>query len=101
MTTISTHVLDTATGGPGPGVVVTVTGPTGAEIADGITDADGRVVQLAEVGGGVHRIHFATGDYGNTLYPEVVVAVSIDPETDHYHIPLLLSPFGYTTYRGH
>ncbi|MPZ52200.1 MAG: hydroxyisourate hydrolase [Acidimicrobiia bacterium] len=100
MTTISTHVLDTATGRPGPGVGVTITDDTHTVVGRGTTDDDGRVAHLADVGDGVHHLHFATGDYGNPFYPEVVVTVQIDGSVDHYHIPLLLSTFGYTTYRG-
>lgn len=104
MTSVSTHVLDTATGEPAEGVrVVFERSVDGAwqHMGEGITDVNGRITMLAgAVFTGVYRLVFATGDAGNVFYPQVHVVVSLDEEQDHYHIPLLLSPYGYTTYRG-
>jgi len=110
MSGISTHVLDTARGRPASGVAVTleVLGQDGwRELASGTTDADGRIAPLLPGGApaaGAYRLRFATGDYFRGLgaaafYPEVVVHVRLEPGTK-YHLPLLLSPFGYSTYRG-
>jgi 5-hydroxyisourate hydrolase len=110
MSGISTHVLDTARGRPAAGVVATLeaAGPEGwRELAKGMTDADGRIAALLPGGvpaTGEYRLRFATGDYfrglGQTaFYPEVVIQVRLDAGAK-YHLPLLLSPFGYSTYRG-
>ena len=64
------------------------------------TDDDGRVSGFGELGEGRYRLGFETGEHGNGFYPFVAVVFEIDGERPHYHIPLLLSPFGYTTYRG-
>ena len=70
-------------------------------VGKGTTDGNGRISDLGVgLSTGTYRLRFATGSYGNRLYPEVTVVVSLDEAEDHYHIPLLLSPFGYTTYRG-
>ena len=113
MSLITTHVLDVARGQPAAGVVVFLdyrTGPDDwAELGRGITNADGRVTDLLAPTQtqkpGVYRLRFATGDYFQSLgvrgfYPEVQVVVSVDDPAGHYHIPLLLSPYGYSTYRG-
>lgn len=103
MTTLSTHVLDTATGEPAVGMQVHLSraGDDGWDrLGEFVTDGDGRVSGFGELSGGRHRLGFETGDYGNELYPFVAVVFELDESRDHYHIPLLLSPFGYTTYRG-
>jgi 5-hydroxyisourate hydrolase len=101
---VSTHVLDTAGGEPVEGVTVTIERSLDGgwqHMSEGVTDVNGRIVMLAgAVFSGVYRLVFETGDAGNTFYPQVHVVVSLDEEQDHYHIPLLLSPYGYTTYRG-
>lgn len=103
---LSTHVLDAALGHPAAGVAVTLTGPDGA-VHHGVTDDDGRVAALAPgaLPGGTYRLRFDTGAYfaatgQSGFYPEVVVAVTIDADRPHTHVPLLLSPFAYSTYRG-
>lgn len=106
MAAVSTHVLDTATGSPAPGVAVTLhrlgeTGP--ATMASTSTDDDGRVADL--LGGnrlrtGVYRLTFNTAAYGNSFYPEVSITFRVSDPDQHHHIPLLLSAYGYTTYRG-
>ncbi len=104
MTGISTHVLDTTTGSPAIGVVVTLErSADGAwqHVGEGVTDEDGRVAALGvALGSGIYRLVFATGDAGSAFFPQVHVIVDIDEDREHYHIPLLLSAYGYTTYRG-
>jgi 5-hydroxyisourate hydrolase len=106
MTGISTHVLDAALGRPAEGVPVRLTTPDGA-VSEGVTDADGRVGDLltAPPGPGVHRLTFDTAAYfaatGQTgFHPEVTVAFEVADGRPHVHVPLLLSPYSYTTYRG-
>ncbi|MFC7361978.1 hydroxyisourate hydrolase [Nocardioides astragali] len=107
MASLSTHVLDTAAGRPAVGLHLTLESADGAVVASGVTDDDGRVGALAaDLPAGDHRIRFDTGAWfaGQGLtafYPEVVVAFTVGDEADeHFHVPLLLSPFGYSTYRG-
>ena len=104
--TISTHVLDAALGRPAAGVAVRLEDPSGATV-EAVTDADGRVTSLAseQLATGDYRLRFDTGAYfasagRETFYPEVVVAFTIADAAQHYHVPLLLSPFAYSTYRG-
>lgn len=108
---ISTHVLDTAKGKPAAGIAVVIEAAQGAgwrELARGVTDADGRVGALLPGGppaAGDYRLRFVTGEYfraaGETIfYPEVIVNVRFAAAGGKFHLPLLLSPFGYTTYRG-
>jgi len=106
MASLSTHVLDTSRGCPATGVAVTLTYATGDVVGEGVTDADGRVAALgpAALESGDYRLRFDTADYyertGTTgFYPEVVVAFTITAD-EHYHVPLLLTPHGYSTYRG-
>ncbi len=101
---ISTHVLDAALGRPAAGVAVELERPDGTRTA-AVTDDDGRVAAFTGSPSGVHRLHFATAAYfaatGQTgFYPEVTVAFELDPDRPHHHVPLLLSPFAYSTYRG-
>jgi len=113
MSPITTHVLDIAHGKPARGITVVVEVAAGldrwVELARGVTDDDGRIGQfgppLAALEAKVYRLRFVTGPYFTALgiralYPEVHVVVQIDDPAQHYHIPLLLSPFGYSTYRG-
>ena len=97
-------MLDASTGRPAQGVTVTVELANG-ELLEGVTDDDGRIRELGDPGPGVHRITFATGEYfarnaTASFYPEVVVAFEIVDAAAHHHVPLLLSPFAYSTYRG-
>ena len=113
MSAITTHVLDTSRGGPAAGV------PIELEIRDwsggwrrvgrGATDADGRLRTLMAAGeplvAGVYRLVFDVEKYCATVgaasfYPRVIVEFTASDGESHYHVPLLLSPFGYTTYRG-
>ena len=108
---ISTHVLDTAKGRPAQGIRVIAehTARPGAFVAagEGITDSNGRIAQLLAAGGaletGVYRLTFLVGDYfegQDHFYPQVTVHFLVRDPSAHYHVPLLLSPYGYTTYRG-
>ncbi|MFC7407103.1 hydroxyisourate hydrolase [Georgenia alba] len=104
---VTTHVLDTVRGGPAPGIRVTLSGADGGTIASGVTDDDGRVAQLGpeRLEPGVYRVSFATGEYFGrqdvrTFYPSVTIDFVVEEGEDHYHVPCLLSPFAYSTYRG-
>ena len=102
MSTLSTHVLDTAAGRPAVGVSVRLETREGRVLDEGVTDGDGRVPALGpgslEVGD--YLLRFDTGARGDGFYPEVVVVFTIQDADQHHHVPLLLSPYGYTTYRG-
>jgi 5-hydroxyisourate hydrolase len=108
VTRVTTHVLDTARGVPAAGVRVRLEavadGGAWALVGEGVTDADGRAGELGE-GTGVHRLVFATAEYlaetgaAEPFFPEITIAFVLDG-TDHCHVPLLLSPFSYATYRG-
>ena len=106
MSTVSTHILDTTKGSPAPGVWVELLMKAEGlwdHIAQGVTDDDGRIKSLAPglvLRPGDYRLVFETGAYQDGFYPEVVVAFRIAKADQHYHVPLLLSPFGYSTYRG-
>ncbi|MFT3875948.1 MAG: hydroxyisourate hydrolase [Propioniciclava sp.] len=102
---LTTHILDATSGMPASGVEVVLTTTSGDEIARGLTDADGRLglgpQVLAE---GDYALVFATGAYFSShgveaFYPQVSVAFTVGGRA-HYHVPLLLSPFAYSTYRG-
>ena len=109
-TRITTHVLDAATGVPAEGVPVELSGRDGAAwrvLAQGVTDADGRIMRLGgdELQAGEYRLRFDTGAYFRarnveTFYPEAVVTFLVADDGRHVHVPLLLSPFAYSTYRG-
>ena len=106
MATLSTHVLDTSRGLPAPGVRVTLQSRGGEPIAEAVTDDDGRAAGIGAGGlaPGEYLLRFDSGAYfdrqGVTgFYPEVVVTFAVSGD-DHVHVPLLLSPFGYSTYRG-
>ncbi|PRC43375.1 hydroxyisourate hydrolase [Mycobacterium sp. ITM-2017-0098] len=106
MSTLSTHVLDAVSGRPASGVAVTLTDTDAAVVATAVTDDDGRVTSVAgDLGDGVYRLHFDTGGYFASravaaFYPEVVIAFEVTGEVPHVHVPLLLSPYAYSTYRG-
>lgn len=97
MSTLSTHVLDTAAGRPASGVAVTLETRDGQRLAEGVTDADGRIAPLGgELALGDYLLRFAVE---GAFFPEVIVVFTVADER-HHHVPLLLSPFGYSTYRG-
>jgi 5-hydroxyisourate hydrolase len=110
--TISTHVLDASLGTPAAGVSVTLSRRAGSwlDVESGVTDADGRHQFVADTPAGTYCLTFGTGAYFAaravpTFYPVVAVTFTIaEPEDGadarHFHVPLLLSPFAYSTYRG-
>jgi 5-hydroxyisourate hydrolase len=113
MSAITTHVLDLALGQPARGVAVRLeaesAGGAWSALAEKRTDADGRVRDLlaaeSRPKAGRYRITFATGEYFRArgvpcFHPEVTIVFEVDDPAQHYHVPLLLSPFGYSTYRG-
>jgi 5-hydroxyisourate hydrolase len=105
---ISTHVLDTSRGVPAVGVgVVLVEVASGRDVGAGRTDGDGRIKELSAgpLAPGAYRLTFDTAGYAaslgrETFYPEVSIVFVVNAGERHYHVPLLLSPYGYTTYRG-
>lgn len=112
MSAITTHVLDTARGRPAAGVPVTLEVEAAGGwilLGKGTTNADGRISDLLPdenaIEAGVYRLIFDTSSYfaGNKVpafYPQVTIVFKIENSGQHYHVPLLLSPFGYSTYRG-
>ena len=112
MSGITTHVLDTSRGRPASGVPVLLeirAADGWREIASGETDADGRARQLlppeAPLQAGTWRLTFGVGTYFEaqgveSFYPEATIVFVIRDTGQHYHVPLLLSPYGYSTYRG-
>lgn len=111
MSTISTHVLDTARGIPARGIRVTLQRSAGTDqwddLARGSTNADGRIPDFAKnvaLGAGMYRMRFDVSAYFSehltkSFYPYIEVVFELAAE-GHYHVPLLLSPWGYSTYRG-
>ena len=108
---ITTHVLDTARGRPAAGISVILEVRYGTEwtpVARGTTDEFGRLNTLTDdhpLIAGTYRLTFDTGTYDREqrrdgFFPEVQVAFDVRDPAEHYHVPLLLSPFGYSTYRG-
>jgi 5-hydroxyisourate hydrolase len=113
MSAITTHILDISRGRPASDVPVylEMRGADGnwRSLGAGTTDTDGRVRDLLpedfDLQAGLYRLSFETGVYFEaqglkSFYPHVVVAFQVDDARQHYHVPLLLSPFGYSTYRG-
>jgi 5-hydroxyisourate hydrolase len=107
MSSLSTHVLDAVRGAPASGVHVELyvsEAGTWARLASAETDADGRAGFTEDLSLGSYRLEFATGAHFarwgvRTFYPEVVVSFVV-ADQPHYHVPLLLSPYAYSTYRG-
>lgn len=105
---ISTHILDTSLGSPAEGVKVTLEMLDGSiwnEISQGVTNADGRFVFENESTAGKYRINFFTVDYFSnakteSFFLDTPVAFHVIDTNRKYHVPLLLNPFGYSTYRG-
>ena len=115
MSAITTHVLDTALGRPAAGVPVRLEHhPSGQPdeqqprvLAEATTNSDGRVPELGpdEVESGTYRLVFDTAAYfaasgQSSFFPEVSITFSLADPSQHYHVPVLLSPFAYSTYRG-
>ena len=104
MSAITTHVLDTAKGRPAEGVAVKLEYRQSSgwhAVGQGVTDADGRCRTLLSGAliSGEYRITFDTSSC-STFYPSVSVHFAVADAEQHYHVPLLLSPYGYSTYRG-
>ena len=112
MSQITTHVLDTTRGKPAKNLPITLfvqTNDGWQELATGVTNADGRIAGLLAddivLTADVYRMHFATKPYFDAnneqgFYPYVDIVFELDGSNSHYHIPLLLTAFGYSTYRG-
>jgi len=109
---ITTHVLDTSKGTPAEGIKITLQASAGdnqwQDITSGITNSDGRISDFLSkdtvIAPGIYRMLFDTQAYFDqqkikAFYPHVPVVFQIF-DTEHYHVPLLLNPFGYSTYRG-
>ncbi len=111
MSQLTTHILDTSIGQPARGVAVALEQNNSGDwkkIAEGITNADGRISDLLVSGNvldtGNYRLTFDSASYfknqnKKTFYPKVCIEFEIT-DNSHYHVPLLLNPFGYSTYRG-
>lgn len=107
MSTLSTHVLDTALGRAAAGIRVTLS-RDGKEIGSAATDTDGRAKDLQgkmPLADGSYMLTFSVGGYfaaakRETFYDKIVIEFKVGGKAQHYHVPLLLSPFGYSTYRG-
>ena len=113
MATISTHILDVARGAPAGGVAVSLsaqnTDESWNELSHAWTDEDGRVKPFFLVGeplqAGTYRLVFDTDPYFSaldidTFFPQVTIVFKVHDAAQHYHVPLLISPYGYSTYRG-
>lgn len=111
MSGITTHVLDTASGRPAAGLAVTLErmhdDGSWMLVGSGVTDSDGRMRTLLQTppGAATYRLTFETGSYfastgTKTFFPRVVIMFRTLAAEEHYHVPLLLSPFAYSTYRG-
>lgn len=109
--TLSTHVLDTAQGRPAAGIAVTLLDGRGAVLFAGATNADGRCPELAalRLSPGRHALCFAAADYFRSIgvpladppfLDRVTIDFGIAQDGGHYHVPLLVSPYSYSTYRG-
>ncbi|RJO75636.1 hydroxyisourate hydrolase [Nocardia panacis] len=106
MSAVTTHVLDAGLGRPGAGVPVRLERADGRVLAANVTDADGRIAELgpSHLEPGAYRLVFDIETYsaatGQThFFPEIALTFTVS-DGAHYHVPLLLSPFAYSTYRG-
>lgn len=112
MSQITSHILDTSAGRPAAGIPVTLSTRSAGHwtiLGSGTTDADGRISDFLDDGvilpGGVYCLKFETEPYFasrgvKTFYPHVEIVFHVSADGQHYHVPLLLNPFGYSTYRG-
>lgn len=109
MSQITTHILDTQNGRPAAGVAVQLNywdGSHWQQLASGTTNNDGRVSALLAddktLAAGIYQLRFETASYfqNQSFYPFVEVSFNLDASGQHYHVPLLISAFGYSTYRG-
>lgn len=113
MNTLSSHVLDTTLGKPASGIALTLTLPNGKTL-DGITDDDGRCKQWlgseqkqveASFEAGIYTLRFhckayLEANHKQCFYPHIEITFELEPNGGHYHVPLLISPFGFSSYRG-
>ena len=109
---LTTHVLDTASGSPASGLLIRLEKSVNGEfegLGEGTTNADGRLdaplLDAGDWGAGIYRIRFETGAYfasrkTSCFYPHVEVVFEVRAPNEHHHVPLLLSPFGFSAYRG-
>ena len=109
---LTTHVLDTASGRPAAGLFISLEKSIGGRfesISEARTNSDGRLesplISADDWGAGIYRIRFETGAYfaaqkSVCFYPHVEVVFEVRQPDEHHHVPLLLSPYGYSTYRG-
>jgi 5-hydroxyisourate hydrolase len=107
MSHVTTHVLDAALGRPAAGVAVSLERADGVVLGSSVTNEDGRAADLGPdaLPAGEYRLVFDTADYflataTPTFYPRVTIDFALADASAHYHVPLLLSPFAYSTYRG-
>lgn len=113
MSTLSTHVLDVSVGKPAANLSIVLLKDAGQaqwrELARGVTNSDGRVKDFLPAGTklepGVYRLTFDTAAYFKAsgtkgFYPYVEITFELQAPDEHYHVPLLLSPYGFSTYRG-
>lgn len=107
MSFVTAHVLDSVVGRPAMDIEVRLSAPDGTLIAQARTNDDGRAPDLGPetLKSGDYRITFSTGEYfaareQATFYPSVTIDFTVDAAQEHYHVPLLLSPFAFSTYRG-
>lgn len=107
MSYVTAHVLDASAGRPAEGILIQLFEDSGQLVASEPTNSDGRVTELGPdlLEPGHYQIKFKTGDYfaaraQDTFYPWVTVDFTVVSGQAHYHVPLLLSPFAYSTYRG-
>lgn len=109
MSTLSTHVLDTTHGSPAAGIAIVLATESGTVLFEGTTNADGRCPGVPELPTGTYRLSFAVAAYFRARgidLPEppfldrVAIDFGVADPAGHYHVPLLVSPFGYSTYRG-
>ncbi|CAO5231385.1 hydroxyisourate hydrolase [Frankia sp. AgKG'84/4] len=101
---LSTHVLDTAAGRPAAGIPVRLDQWEPARagwtlVAEGVTDGDGRLAGMSLTTPGRWRLVFDTSGC-SAFFPEVTIAFAVTDAAEHHHVPLLLAPYGYSTYRG-
>ena len=109
---LTTHVLDTASGRPASGLHIRLEKSIAGQfepVGEGTTNADGRLdsplLNASDWGAGIYRIRFETGAYfaarkESCFYPHVEVVFEVSAPDEHHHVPLLLSPYGFSTYRG-
>lgn len=106
MISLSSHVLDTTSGKPVADMPVTLTGPDGSQVT-AVTNSDGRCMDWPGItfSAGIYAIRFECKDYlianhGQSFYPFVDIHFEMTEDGGHYHVPLLISPFGFSSYRG-